>query len=210
MPTKKKKTKRSQLKYSSFDGTYNLKTRFELFDQDYINGYHDQETDVKFRPLNDKEKDWLNRFNSEFINADFTSQKRVSRKVKREHPKNADLKRLNKILNNYLKEMTERINGFNITIKSGTNLRRAISKFREELKKKIQKEMRFVNDHYKKQSEDNNNARNRCILTRAKAQGKALGIDELPEDYSPDNNVEDNLIDQLDLAKKLKSSVDDS
>ena len=209
MRSKKKKSKRSELKYSSFDGAHNLKTRFELFDQDYINGFYDAETGESIRPLNNKEKDWLNRFNSEFINADFRS-KRVSKKIKKEHPKNANLKKLHKILNQYLKEMNDKVGEANVSLKSTANIRRTISKFRVQLKKKIQKEMRFIKDHYKKQSEDSNNARNRCVLTRAKAQGKALGIIDLSEGFPSNENEENDLIDKLDLAKQFKDSIDQS
>jgi hypothetical protein len=204
MPSKSKKSKRSEHKYSSLDKTYNLKTRSDLFDQDYINGYHDEETGISIRSLNNKEKDWLNRFNSEYINADFR-KKRVSKKIKKEHPKNVNLKKLNKILNDYLKEMNEKVNNSNISLKSSTNLRKIISKFKVQLKKKIQKELKYVKDYYKKQSEDSNNARNRCVLTRAKAQGKTLGIDYLPENFTLDNDVEEDLINNLDLAKQFKN-----
>jgi hypothetical protein len=56
---KKKKNVRNQTTYPGLKKQYNLKIRQELFDQDYID------------KLNDKEKAFLNKFNEEFINANF-------------------------------------------------------------------------------------------------------------------------------------------
>lgn len=49
--------KRAKQKYPALDKNYNLKIRHELFDQDYIH------------LLNEEEKKFLNKFNSEFFNA---------------------------------------------------------------------------------------------------------------------------------------------
>lgn len=55
----KKENRRSKQKYPALKPQYNLKIRYELFDQDYIH------------KLTDEEKEWLNRFNEEFNNANF-------------------------------------------------------------------------------------------------------------------------------------------
>jgi len=209
MPSKKK-NKRNQVKHPALDKTYNLKTRTDLYENDYINGYHDEETGETIRALTDKEKDFLNKFNEEFINASFKSDKKRIHKVKKaEHPKNVNLKKLNKIILDYIREINNSVNGSDITNTSKSNLRRIISKFRNEIKKKIKQEMKFIKDFYKKDVEDRNNQRNRCILTKAKAQGKSISMDELPEHYSIDFDVEDSLIEQLDF-KKLKSAENDA
>lgn len=55
-----KKSRRSQLKFPALEKKYNLLSRQELIeDFDYLH------------KLNDKEKEWLNKFVSEEINADF-------------------------------------------------------------------------------------------------------------------------------------------
>lgn len=96
--TTKKKSRRSRSKYPALDPGLNLKTRTDLIDYDYVD------------KLSKKEKEWLNKFTDEYVNA------------------SVDPKNLKKNLHN-----TEKL---------------------------------------KKDCYDRNNARNRCILTQQRAQGK--------------------------------------
>lgn len=104
--TSGKKSKRSRERWPALKPELNLKTRFELFDQDYVN---------KLTPA---EKDWLNSFNEEWNNANFKHK--------------------------------------------GDNLQ--------------------TKDEHRKESYGRNNARNRCIWTRAKASGMSSSIEDL-KDY---------------------------
>ena len=99
------KSKRARTKYPALKPELNLKTRYDLIDYDYINR------------LNEEEKQWLNKFTEEYVNASLDSQ-------------NIE-------------------NNFHNT---------------QELKR----------DCYRR-----NNARNRDILTRAKASGSYVSTDEL-------------------------------
>lgn len=191
MPAKKKKNKRSEAKNPALDKTYNLKTRTDLYDFDYVNGYHDEETGITTRPLDDKEKKFLNDFVEEYINADFRPYKRrIMPKKKVDHPKNSDLKKIEVILLGYFKSMNEDIKKSNITNSSKLNLRQFLTRFKDTLKKKIKKERSYIKDFYKKEAFDSNNSRNRCILTKAKAQGKSIGLSEIPEHFPLDKNDE--------------------
>lgn len=120
----KKKSRRSQAKYPALYPQYNLKTRTELFEIDYLN------------KLNDKEKAWLNSFNEEYVNANFTHDG-----------------------------------------------------------KKIQRRK-----SHKKDSYDRNNARNRDILTKAKASGNQVILTEKVQITT----VEDMLINKIDESRKPK------
>ncbi len=101
----KKKSRRAKTKYPALNSEFNLRSRQELYDWDYID------------KLSDKEKEWLNTFSEEFNNANFNHGKKILHKSK--------------------------------------------------LMKK---------DCYSK-----NNARNRDILTRQKAMGQHIYIEELKE-----------------------------
>lgn len=209
MPIKKKKTKRSEAKYPALDKTYNLKTRTDLYDFDYINGHHDEETGITTRALNDKEKLWLNNFVEEYVNADFDpNRKRIQKKKKVDHPKNSDLKKIGAVLLDYFKVMNEDIKKSNITNSSKANLRRLLAKFKNEMRAKIKDEYKYIMDYYKKEAYDNNNSRNRCILTKAKASGKYVSTSDLAEGRYLVEDTEDNIIEKLDNMKSLEDSED--
>lgn len=57
--TKKKTSERSKQKHPNLKKQYNTKMRQDLLDQDYIH------------KLSDEEKEWLDRFNKEYVNASF-------------------------------------------------------------------------------------------------------------------------------------------
>lgn len=61
MPKKKKKqTRRSKSKYPALEPKYNLKSRTDLIEVDYLH------------KLNEEEKAWLDKFNTEYVTASFS------------------------------------------------------------------------------------------------------------------------------------------
>ena len=68
---KKGKNRRSLQLYPALKKEYNLVIRQDCFDQDYIN------------KLSPDEKDWLNRFNEEYINANFKHKGRRLHRTKK-------------------------------------------------------------------------------------------------------------------------------
>lgn len=96
-PKKRRKPKnlREQAKFPALEKKYNLPSRQELLDFDYLH------------KLNDKEKEWLNKFVSEEINADFRHSKPLNKTKKqrkacydRNNARNRDLLTKNKMSNN--------------------------------------------------------------------------------------------------------------
>lgn len=132
MAKRKKPTRRSKQEYPDLDPKYNLKTRADLLDQDYLHR------------LSPKEMAWLNKFNKEEISASF------------------DAKNPNKNLN---------------------KSKRA-----------------------RKRCYDSNNARNRDILTRAKAANQLDDYETLIEEKSHDS-YEDYLIDSMD-SKETRQAIE--
>ncbi len=126
---KKKKINRSERKYPNLDSKTNLRIRADLYDQTYASD------------LSEENKEYLNKFNSEFINADFRHEKPLhkSKKAKRE---------------------------------------------------------RFTN----------NNKRNHCVLSKAKAQGL---VTELPVTENPEYDGEDSINELLDKTKKIQILIVD-
>ncbi len=66
----KKKNKRNNTKYPALNPSLNLKTRTDLLDYDYLD------------KLNDKEKEWLNRFTEEYTHAKFNHKGKRIQKTK--------------------------------------------------------------------------------------------------------------------------------
>lgn len=191
----KKRTKRSQSKYPALDPRLNLKTRYDEIDYDYI----DQ--------LNEKEKAWLNNFSKEYTGASFDdSKKRVHKKQKVESEKNVHLRELGDKFLSVIKALNELVDNTNINHSTKTKLKKLTSKLKTNIKKLVKKELVFINDVYKKEAYDRNNSRNRCVMTRARAQGKTIGFHDLPDSYLANDDIEDNLIEKLDLAKKLQDT----
>jgi hypothetical protein len=210
---RKKKTRRSEAKYPALDPHLNLKTRFEELDFDYVDQlpetWTDPKTGKKYNP-----KQWLNDFTNEHTHADYKSnKKRIHKKKKVESDKNKDLRELLKTLTEKIKELIGTLNDSRVTTTTKLKLKKTINKLKNQLKKQILGELSYVEDYYKKEAEHKNNARNRCVLTRAKAQGKALGIDDLSIEYSRTENVEDELIDRIDelnLMEEFEKSDSDT
>lgn len=205
----KKRTRRSEAKYPALDPHLNLKTRFEELDFDYIDQLPDTWTDPKTgKKYNPKQ--WLNDFTNEHTHADFrTNKKRIHKKRKVESTKNKDLRDLLKILTDKIKQLIETLNDSKVNTSTKFKLKKSINQLKTKLKKQILGELSYVDDLYKKEAEHKNNARNRCVLTRAKAQGKVLGIDDLSESFYINENVEDDMIeriDELNLAEELEKS----
>lgn len=209
---KKKKSRRSQAKYPALDPHLNLKTRFEQLDFDYVDKLPEEWIDpVTGKKCNPKE--YLNNFTNEYLHADFfTNEKRIHKKKKVEHPKNEALNLLVKNLAEAIKELNELINNANVNNILKTKLKKLTVKLKNDLKKLIKNEFSYVNDLFKRDAEHRNNSRNRCVLTRARAQGKALGFDDLPDTFYSNTNTEDEIIDRIDslnASEKLKTPKDE-
>lgn len=202
----KKRNKRSNSKFPALDPHLNLKTRFEQLDIDYLDKLPANWVDPKSgkKWSNTQLKQYLNDFTNESIHADFTTnKKRIHKKKKVESKTNKHLKNLSKDLNFKFKEIIKLINDAQITTTAKIKLKRIVNQLKTQLKTQLKDSLSFIEDFYKKEAEDKNNSRNRCILTRAKAQGKALGIDDLSELLLVPNDLEDEIIDKIDRENEL-------
>lgn len=197
---KKKPTRRSKSDYPALDPRLNLKTRSDLLDYDYID------------KLSEKDKQWLNDFNTEYVNADFKTnveegRKRIHKKKRVEHEKNRHLK---KLLNDFLlniKKFIEILNESQITNTTRSKFKKSVNKFKKQLKSQIKKEFTFIEDSFKRESEHANNHRNMCIISRQKAAGVLKNLDLLPETIMVKKDFEEEMISFID-NKKVKIDED--
>lgn len=187
----KKQNRRSQSKYPALDPKLNLKTRADLLDYDYI----DQ--------LSEKDKQWLNDFSNEYVNADFKThleegRKRIHPKRKAEHEKNKHLKKLIVDFLIHIKQFIQILNNSQITNTSRSKFKKTTNKFKKRLKTQIKKEFKFIKDKYKTESERSNNHRNTCTYTSKKAQGILKSTDYLPETIMVKKDTESEIIEKID------------
>jgi hypothetical protein len=206
-----KRSRRSRSQYPALDPKLNLKTRFEELDsyEDYIHKlpetWTDPKTGKKYNP-----KQWLNDFTNEFTHADFkTNKKRIHKKKRVESEENKHLKNLSKDLNFKFKEITKLLNDSQISTTVKIKLKKILNQLKTKLKTQIKDSLYFIEDFYKKVAEDKNNARNRCRYTRANAQNKTMGINQLNELLLSPNDLENEIIDKIDREKELASNSDE-
>lgn len=192
----KRKTKRSNDKYSNLKTHLNLKTRSDLLDCDYLD------------KLSEEEKEYLNNFNKEYIITDFNDEKRIHKRKTIPHPRNKSIREVQKRCNILFKDMIFSINRSQIRVITKNHLKKLIKELKLKVKECLTKEKTSIKDYYKTEAENRNNARNRCILTRARASGRTLGLDYVPEgNYLNKNSTEDTLIefiDNLNFSEELK------
>ena len=60
-------SKRSKLKYPNLDKSVNTKSRSDFIETDYIDGVKNADGELVIRPMNDKEKAWLNQWYGEHV-----------------------------------------------------------------------------------------------------------------------------------------------
>lgn len=176
---KKKRNRRNNTKYPGLKPELNLKTRYDLIDQDYISQLPDKKikhcsnpkgvcsicNDPKTAMINPKE--FLNNFNEEYVNTNFN--------------------------HNGEKILKEELNPNPIVIEKIEN-----AGPNHDINVTIIKE-----NNYKKQAYDRNNARNRCILTQQKASGRLIDYEKIKEkDIAVKSPEEQMLIKERSMLKK--------
>lgn len=166
--------RRTNSKYPNLDRRLNTKLRRDYLDNTYyVDGVKDG-SEYKMRPLNEEEKEWLNKFNGEYYGAAFDKN---------------DEKNLHQNLAD------------DVTI---YNIRQDISRIRKEAAKEqdpdiarelyneLEDQLNYLREVYpKKKCQDANNERNRCLLNTGKATNEIKFI--------PWERLDQNLIGDIDL-----------
>lgn len=188
MPKNKKKRGR----WDNLKRNKNLKLRRDYINTHYINGMESitNSKEEGIRALKDDEKDYLNSFYGEYVNASF-SDKPLMKTSK---------KNINKIklINKEIEELEERIS--NLDPIKDMKERNPLSRRLVDLKLEV------VELDAKKDSYNRNNARNRCILNKGKAintvELRSWGEFDQDNISYPDEGYETDIV--LDNTEKKK------
>jgi len=171
---RKPSTKRDSSKYPNLSKSLNTKRRRDYLDNlYYVDGIKRAGEEV-IRPLNENEKEWLNKFNGEYYGASFDKDD-----TKNLHTNNVD-----------------DVTIYNIR-QDISNLRKLAAKENDvdsarELYLELEEQINYLREVYpKKKCQDDNNSRNRCLLNTGKATNQVKFI--------PWETMDQNLIGDVDI-----------
>ena len=181
------KNKRGNSRYPALSKGLNLKSRKDYIEPDYINGVRDKNGDLTIRPLNEREKKFLNDYYAESIITDFLHDPRL-RSLLTEKQKlinnqtTTDLRLEIKKLKGNEEENIEEIRNIKKVIKL---IKEQNTKMNEDEINRINDKMQEVRDEVllypdkedHKKFYNENNARNNCIYNRSIMLGRMVFID---------------------------------
>lgn len=183
----KKKSLRAKTKYPALDKKLNLKLRQDYIETEYVDGVFDEDGNQVMRPLTNEERDFLNRFNEEVVNANFLHDKEL-RDI---HNDLKDIKRVENPTEEQIAKHDELV---------------------EKYVDRANTALLYPGDKGQKKLYGENNARNRCLFNRAKASNKLIPLvnfdnseKELESsDYYDENSEKNIFIDRFDYNRKSK------
>ncbi len=151
--SKKKQTRRSKTKYPNLKKSMNLKARRDYIETHYVNGMKSVTGDGSegIRALTVEEKEWLNTFYGEYVNASFTKS-------------DLDIHSHDEGTEQRIMDVRDALTMYKAKIKKNKMAKEdwiAYNDFKDEL---------YEIDYYKN-STDRNNQRNRCLYNETKKRG---------------------------------------
>jgi len=189
--TKKKKNRRSKAKNPNLDPSLNLKARRDVMDNHhYIKGTKNDEGEVVIPPLDERSTKFLNDFNKEYYNADFSGSENV-------HTTMIDIATVDDIKAQIRVIKAKRKRIWGKSPNTTTDEDRALA---EHYNKQIDDMEYFLNNMYpKRAAEHANNKRNYDLLNYAKRSNKynLISWDELR-----DEELNDVMSDFDDISEK--------
>lgn len=197
MTKKKKKSRRSRSKNPALDPSLNLKARRDVIDNRYyVKGVKNAQGELVMPPLDEETTSYLNKFNSEYYNADFSAEETL-------HITLIDAGDVQDIKNQIRELKAKRLKLFNKKAdKTTPEDRNLANKYSDE----IEKMEHFLNNKFpKRAAEHANNKRNYDLLNYAKRSNKytldswdILREDELKEVSSDFSDVMENIFEDED------------
>lgn len=157
-----KTNRRRKSKYPALSRKYNLKLRQDYIEPDYVNGVFNDKGEMVIRPLNDEEKEFLNKFYEEVIGANFL----YDDDLKNIHEEMKVLKKKKKLTK---EETTE------------------LERLQDVYYRRINEILLYPDEEDRRQLYRENNQRNSCLMNRTKAAGRLYEINEDTYDSIHDN-----------------------
>jgi len=149
----------------------NIKARRDYIDTFYVDGIKDDNGNTVIRALEPSEKEWLDKFYSEHVNASFCETNTLHDVRSKED--RVKIKERVKILKKerqvLQKDINKAITEMNAMELNNLELNKEIRRIDDEL-------TMLVAEDQKKQCTDANNARNRCLYNQAKKTGKLVKL----------------------------------
>ena len=183
----KKENRRSRSKYPALDKGLNLKSRKDYIEPEYIDGVKNNHGETVIRPLTEDEKAWLNQFYEETVITNFLHDKQLrdlntvkKRIIEDETVQTlkAELKKLKENKTENKKRIRQLSEIIKITKKQNEEMYAEDLEFiEEELKDRREDVLLYPDKEDHKRFYNENNSRNMCIYTKAKAMNRMLTLD---------------------------------
>jgi hypothetical protein len=198
-PIKERKTKRERSKYPALNKSLNISSRKDYIETDYVRGIYDSNSNELIRPLNTKEKEWLNKFYEETVVTNFYHDpelKRLLRK-KKEIVEDSTVKKLkDEVVIHKEKKDKKRVMELKEIIRftKKQNEEKYYNKL-QEIEQEIEELRRELLLYPEKEDHklfySDNNSRNSCLFNKSKITGKLDNLDELYNEGLTKTNIND-------------------
>ena len=170
---KRKPNRRSKAKYAALQPKFNLRLRKDYIEPEYINGIYDQDGNQVIRPLNDVEKDFLNRYYEETVGANF-------------------------LHDSELRDLYDQMKPLKRKKRLNPEEEKLLKRLEKAYRKRADNVLLYPDIADQRELYKENNSRNACLMNRIKATGNLFEINN--DTY---NGIHDNVYYCADSGENL-------
>lgn len=203
-----KRNRRNAKQFPALEKNYNLPSRADFIEPDYVNGVYDDEGNCLIRPCTDEEKKFLNDFYSETVITDFYHHPELRRLMRKKMAlvnNDPNLKGIKKkIKSTKNKKEKSRLKAIRNEIKKQIKEKHSetLNEIENEIREIQEKELLYSNKEMHKVFYNENNNRNNCVYNKMKTNYKLDYYESIDYDSTINSNIdyEDKLIEQLERS----------